>query len=79
MYCIVPRATPVVCALPERAIKVATSTVILCVDFMNEAHIHAEGQVREVFLIRLQTDNFRLFLYQQTDKRQTSVCTNSER
>jgi hypothetical protein len=68
-----------VCALPERAIKVATSTVILCVDFMNEAHIHIEGQVHVVRLIRLQTDNFHLFLYQQTDKRQTSVCTISKR
>ncbi len=28
-------------------------------------------------LVRLQTDNFRLLLYQQTDKRQTSFCTMS--
>jgi hypothetical protein len=39
-------------------------------------------QVRLVCLVRLiclQTDNFWLFLHQQTDKRQTSVCVMSER
>ncbi len=38
-----------------------------------------DGQVSLVPLIRLQTDNFRLFLRQQTDKRQTFVCTMSKR
>jgi hypothetical protein len=32
--------------------------------------IHIDGQVR---LVRLQTANFRLFLHQQTDKRQTHI------
>ncbi len=35
-----------------------------------------DGQVR---LVRLQMDNFRLILCQQTDKQQTSVCTMSKR
>jgi hypothetical protein len=35
-----------------------------------------DGQVR---LVRLQTDNFRLFLRKQTDKRQNSVCKISKR
>ncbi len=33
----------------------------------------------QVLLVRLQTDNFRLFFRQQTDKRQTSVCKMSIR
>ncbi len=42
-----------------------------------------DGQVRLVHLVRLvrlvclQRDNFRLFLHQQTDKRQTTLCTMS--
>jgi hypothetical protein len=35
-----------------------------------------DGQVR---LVSLQTDNFHLFLCQQTDRRYTSVCTLSKR
>jgi hypothetical protein len=31
-----------------------------------------------VHLVRLQTDNFHLFLRKQTDKQQTSVCTMSK-
>ncbi len=33
-----------------------------------------DRQVRLVRLVRLQTDNFLLFLRQQTDKQQTSVA-----
>jgi hypothetical protein len=40
--------------------------MVICID----------GQVR---LVRLQMDNFRLILCQQTDKQQTSVCTMSKR
>jgi hypothetical protein len=41
-----------------------------------------DGQARLVRLlrvIRLQTGNFQLYLRQQTDKRQTSVCRMSKR
>ncbi len=38
-----------------------------------------DEHVRLVRLIRLQTENFRLFLRQHTDKRQTYVCTISKR
>jgi hypothetical protein len=41
-----------------------------------------DGQVcliRLVSIVRLQTDNIRLFFRQQMDKRQTSVCTMSKR
>ncbi len=37
------------------------------------------GQVRLFRWVRLQTDNFRSFLSQQTDKQQTSVCRISKR
>ncbi len=38
-----------------------------------------DGQAHLVRLVHLQMDNFRLFLRQQTDKRQTSVSTMSKR
>jgi hypothetical protein len=38
-----------------------------------------DGQVRLVRLVSLQTDNFRLFVREQTDKRQTSVCRMKKR
>ncbi len=37
-----------------------------------------DGQVNLVHLVRLQTDNFHLFLRQQTDKQQTFICTLSK-
>jgi hypothetical protein len=42
-----------------------------------KSHICIDGQVRLGRLIRFQTDNLRLFLHQQKDKQQTSVCTMS--
>ncbi len=36
-----------------------------------------DGQVRLVYVVRLQTDNIRLSFCQETVKRQTSVCTMS--
>jgi hypothetical protein len=46
--------------------------------FIGVYYIHTRyiGHIR---LVRLQKDNFRLFLCKQTDKRQTSVCTTSKR
>ncbi len=44
--------------------------------------IHIDGHVRLIRLarlVRLQMDNYRLFLRQQMDNRQTSVCTMNKR
>ncbi len=38
------------------------------------AKISIDGQVRLVHLVRLQMDNFSLFLRKQMDKRQTSIA-----
>jgi hypothetical protein len=46
-------------------------TCIYCIKYI---HLHIDGPVRLVRLDRLQKDNFRLFLRQQTDRQQTSVC-----
>jgi hypothetical protein len=42
-------------------------------------YIHAMGIDGQVRLVRLKTDNFRLFLRNQMDKRQNSVCMLSKR
>jgi hypothetical protein len=42
-----------------------------------QLQISIDGQLRLDRSVRLQTDNFRLFLRQQTDKRQPFVCTMS--
>ncbi len=40
---------------------------------------HVDGQIRLVHLVSLQTDNFRWFPCQQTDKQQTSICIMNKR
>jgi hypothetical protein len=42
------------------------------------SYVILRWQVRLIRLVRLQTDNFHLFLHQLTDKQQTSVCTMSK-
>jgi hypothetical protein len=52
-----------------------TYIILTCTIFV---HI-LMGIDRQVRLVRLQTNNFRLFLRKQMDKQQTSICTMSKR
>ncbi len=58
--------------------KISYSYYPVCID--EQVHlVHLVHFLRLLRLVHLQTDNFRLFLRQQTDKLQTSICTMTKR